>query len=116
MFVVFIGGGGGVALGWFEGVMKWFICERLKGNRLGRLGLGVDRERYGQSVPLITGKRLDWDLGYSCKQTRVTSQLLPITQVTSSFFLFYLINLNARLLHTRRSTSCIKESDLHVMN
>lgn len=77
--------GGGVSLHWVGlRVLKWFICERVKGNRLGRLGFGVDRERYGQSVPLIEGKRLAWDLGYSCKQTRVTSQLLPITQVISS--------------------------------
>lgn len=33
MFVVFIGGG--VALGWFEGVKKWFISERLKRKPVG---------------------------------------------------------------------------------
>jgi hypothetical protein len=55
-------------LHWFglRRVLKRFICEKGKGNRLGRLGFGVVMERYGQSVPLIVGKRLAWDLGYSC--------------------------------------------------
>lgn len=57
------------------GKLGLLICEkdRVRGNRLGRLGFGVVSERYGQSVPLLPGKRLAWDLGYSCNQTRVTS-------------------------------------------
>jgi len=71
--------------------MVWsLICEREWGSgyRFGKLGFGVVSERYGQSVPLLPGKRLAWDLGYSCHRTRVTSQLLPFTQLTT-FLLFF---------------------------
>lgn len=63
-----------------EGPVAWSICllrflicerERVKGHRFGKLGFGVVSERYGQSVPLLPGKRLGWDLGYSCDGTRV---------------------------------------------
>jgi len=50
----------------------------VKGHRFGKLGFGVVSERYGQSVPLLPGKRLAWDLGYSCHRTRVHFSAAPI--------------------------------------
>ncbi|KAF7809868.1 uncharacterized protein G2W53_036611 [Senna tora] len=34
----------------------------------------------GVRYRFFQGKRLDWDLGYSCQRTRVTPQLLLFTQ------------------------------------